>query len=76
MVYLSISHNLDTPNKARNRTKQISKQLSKWLKPQIINPHSYQHPYQTLTTFKTPIYNIWHRYSMNYGWLPTLTKDL
>ena len=31
------------------------KQLLKRLKPQIINPHSYQHPYQTLTTFKTPI---------------------
>ena len=59
MVYISISHNLDTPNKSyKIETKQISKQLSKRLKPQIINPHSHQHPYQTLTTFKIPIYNV------------------
>ena len=50
------THNLAKPSKkATIEIPNIKPIVPKWIKPQIINPHSYQHPYQTLTTFKTPI---------------------
>ena len=53
------THDLTKPSKSYNRNKtNIKAIVPKWIKPQIINPHSHNTHTKHTQPFKTPIYNV------------------